>query len=346
MFDSIRKHRFFVFGFVLAWALSHRAIEGVAVAQNEDHPVPGDRIRKKLDQIISFDYSGPSFREAIAHVQDRTQMSISIDPIALQQVGVVDGAPMQIELKNVRQKVRQALLGFLQQHGLTYVVLEDNLLITTEENAVARQMMQRFPIDFKDVPAAKALRDVARQAGVNLVIDPRVAKVASANVSLELDDANVLTSMRLLAEFVDLKAVRMGNVVFVTDAPRAEKIRKEEATMPAAVDPRLGLGNLGVNVIGPIGVAAAIPGGLPPATPAQAAPEHSMTRSPGNSEVDLAIPWDRCIESAFAARLVEHRLGDEDRHVGRHRHGDRVAGPAACQSPTSSPSLRMRSFAK
>ena len=115
MFDSIRKHRLFVFGFVLAWALSHRAIEGVAVAQNEERPVPGDRIRKKLDQIISFDYSGQSFRDAIAHVQDRTQMPITIDPIALQQVGVVDGAPMQIELKNVRNKVRQALQGFLQQ---------------------------------------------------------------------------------------------------------------------------------------------------------------------------------------------------------------------------------------
>ena len=272
MFDSIRKQRLFVFGFVLAWALSHRAIEGIAIAQNDDRPTPGDRIRKKLDQVISFDYSGPSFREAIAHVQDRTQLAITIDPIAMQQVGVVDGAPMQIEFKNVRSKVRQALQGFLHSHGLTYVVLEDNLLVTTEENAIARQMMQRFPIEFKDVSAAKALRDVAHQAGVNLVIDPRIAKAASANVSLELDDANVLTSMRLLAEFVDLKALRMGNVVFVTDAPRAEKIRKEEAAMPSAIDPRLGLGNLGVNVIGPIGQGAPIPGNALP--PAEAGPNN------------------------------------------------------------------------
>ena len=63
---------------------------------------------------------------------------------------------------------------------------------------------------------------------------------------------------------------------FVTDAPRAEKIRKEEATMPAAVDPRLGLGNLGVNVIGPIGVAAAIPGGLPPRAGSSAPNTHDQ----------------------------------------------------------------------
>ena len=259
-FRAIRKHRLFVFGFVLAWALSHRAIEGVAAAQNEERPAPGDRIRKRLDQVIAFDYSGQSFRDAIDHVQDRTQMPITIDPIALQQVGVVDGAPLQIELKNVRNKVRQALQGFLRNHGLTYVVLEDHLLITTEENAMARQMMQRFPIDFKDVPAAKAMRDLARQAGVNLVIDPRVAKLAAANVTLELDDANVQTSMRLIAEFVDLKAVRMGNVIFVTDPPRAEKIRREESASPMGVDPRTGLGNLGVNMIGPIGQAG--PGGV------------------------------------------------------------------------------------
>jgi hypothetical protein len=267
-FRAIRKHRLFVFGFVLAWALSHRAIEGVATAQNEERPLPGDRIRKRLDQVIAFDYSGQSFRDAIDHVQDRTQMPITIDPIALQQVGVVDGAPMQIELKNVRNKVRQALQGFLHSHGLTYVVLEDNLLITTEENAIARQLMQRFPIDIKDVPATKALRDLARQSGVNLVIDPRVAKAAAANVTLELDDANVLTSMRLLAEFVDLKAVRMGNVIFVTDPARAEKIRREEASSPMGVDPRTGLGNLGVNMIGPVGQAVGGVGvPLPPPAP-------------------------------------------------------------------------------
>jgi type II secretory pathway component GspD/PulD (secretin) len=248
MFMSIRKHRLFVFGFVLAWALSHRAIENVAVAQNEERPVPGDRVRKKLEQIISFDYSGQSFREAIAHVQERTQLSISIDPIAMQQVGVVDGVPLQIELKNSRSKVRQALQGFLQNHGLTYVILEDNILITTEDNAVARQMSQRFPIEIKDVPATKALRDVARQAGLNLVVDPRASKIASTNVTLELEDATVLTSLRLIAEFVDLKAVRMGNVIFVTDPVRAERIRKEEAaTTPPSLDPRALMGGVGIN---------------------------------------------------------------------------------------------------
>jgi hypothetical protein len=258
MFVSIRKHRLFVFGFVLAWALSHRAIESVAVAQNEERPAPGDRVRKKLDQIISLDYSGQSFREAIQHVQDRTQLQIAIDPIAMQQVGVVDGVPIQIELKNTRGKVRQALQGFLQNHGLTYVVLEDNILITTENNAVNRQMSQRFPIDIKDVPATKALRDIARQAGLNLVVDPRTSKLASATVSLELDDATVQTSLRLVAELVDLKAVRMGNVIFVTDPARAEKIRKEEAaTNPPNLDPRALLGGVGVNVVGPaIGAAA------------------------------------------------------------------------------------------
>jgi hypothetical protein len=82
-------------------------------------------------------------------------------------------------------------------------------------------------------------------------------------VSLELADASVLTSMRLLAEFVDLKAVRMGNVVFVTDAPRAEKIRKEEAATPSGIDPRLGLGNFGINVINPIGAGGLIPNAGP-----------------------------------------------------------------------------------
>jgi len=34
--------------------------------------------------------------------------------------------------------------------------------------------------------------------------------------------------LRLIAELIDLKAVRIGNVILVTDATRAERIRREE----------------------------------------------------------------------------------------------------------------------
>jgi hypothetical protein len=233
MVDLSRTHRWFAFGFVLAWALSHLA---VARAQNEKEgpPTASEKIRKTLEQVIALDYQGQSIREAIAHIEDRSKLPIVLDPMALQAIGLPEGIQVQAEVKNLRGKLRQALQGFLHNYGLTYVVLEDSLLITTEDGAVTRQMRQRIPVEIQDVAAGKALRDLARKAGVSLVLDPRVAKTAQQKVTLELDDATVETSLRLVAEFVDLKAVRMGNVMFVTDATRAEKIRKEEASTPAS----------------------------------------------------------------------------------------------------------------
>src|SRR5262249_40658048 len=145
MMSLRRKHRWFGAGFLFAWALSHVA---VASAQNEaPRPTAADKIRKTLDQVIALEYQGNSFSEAINHLKDRTQLPILVDQMALQQNGLVDNGPVNIELRNTRGKVRQALQHLLASHNLTYVIIEDSLLITTEESAITRQMRQRLPID-------------------------------------------------------------------------------------------------------------------------------------------------------------------------------------------------------
>src|SRR6185369_17926491 len=94
------------------------------------------------------------------------------------------------------------------------------------------QMRQRVSVDVAGEPMSKAIKDLARKTGITLLIDPRVAKEASTKVSLQLDDATAEIAVRLLAELADLKAVRMGNLLFVTNDARAEKIRKEEIANP------------------------------------------------------------------------------------------------------------------
>lgn len=263
-----RKHRWFAFGFLLAWALSHRSSAG---AQDEkiapSELSPSERIRKKLDQVIALDYAGQSFQEAILHLKDRTQLPVIVDQMALQQIGVFDGAPLQFELRNTRGKVRQALQHLLHGLGLDYVVLEDSLLITTEESATQRQMRQRLPVSVRELSAASALRELARQSGVALVIDPRSRKQAEQKVTLELEEASVETGLRLLAELVDLKAVRMGDVIFVTDAPRADRLRREES---APLFPFEGRTSTFLDRVGAPGVGAAPIVPPPPVPPADA----------------------------------------------------------------------------
>ena len=269
-----RKHRWFGVGFLLAWAISHGAAVNAQIESKptETRPNVGDKIRRTLDQTITLDYAGQSFNEAINHLKERTQLPVVVDQFALQNVGLGDGVPCNIELRNSRGKVRNALQHLLHSYNLTYVVLEDCLLITSEETAVTRQMRQRFPVDVKDVPAATILRDLARQAGISLVIDPRLGSVIKANVTLQLDDATVETSLRLVAEFVDVKAVRMGNVIFVTDAKRAAAIRKEETHSPSNPGTDARFLERAMPAVGGFG-GIALPAGQVPPPPAPPVPE-------------------------------------------------------------------------
>lgn len=233
--------------FVLGWALSHSVVFG----QNETKkpiesapPASAEKIRKTLDHVLLLDYEGQSIEDAVRHLKEKTQIHFMVDHYALQSAGLPLGeVPMQVSLKANGIKIRQALQRMLSPYGLTYVILDEGILVTTEEIGVQRQMRQRTPVDVKEVPLHKALRDVARKSGINLVIDPRVLKQAQAPVSLEVEEATVETAIRLLAELGDLKAVRMGNVLFVTAESRADKIRKEESptqALPGMIFPDAG----------------------------------------------------------------------------------------------------------
>lgn len=269
--------RFLALAFVLGWSLSHSSVFGQNEAGKESpkSAATAEKVRRTLDQVLLLDYEGQSLEEALRHLKEKTQIHFMVDHFALQNMGIPIGeVPMQVSLKGNGIKVRQSLQRMLNPYGLTYVILDDGVLVTTEDFGIQRQMRQRTVVDVKDTPLHKALRDIAKQTGVNLVIDPRVMKQAQANVSLEVEDATIETAMRLLAELGDLKAVRMGNVLFVTNEARAEKIRREEnpqQSLPGVAVPELmrnAGGGVGGGGFGGAGVAPAAPAGIAPAPPA------------------------------------------------------------------------------
>jgi len=107
------------------------------------------------------------------------------------------------------------------------VVLGDSILITTEDAAAARQMSQRVSVHFDKVELAAALKQLARENGVNLPLDPRAEKEASAKVSLDVEDVSLETAVRLLADMAGLKPARAGNTLFVTKKDVAAVMRAE-----------------------------------------------------------------------------------------------------------------------
>jgi hypothetical protein len=228
----------------LAWTL-------LAGAARADPPNTPAAIKKALDQKITLDFQTQDFNEAIEHLRQKTKINFVIDNrYMLLPPGLGPGGlPMQINLKSDNGKVRTALQGMLSQFGLTYVILGESVLITTEEIAAQRQMGQRVTVDAKDTPLSAVLKQLAEDTATNLVIDPRQAAKAKAKVTLQLEDVTLETAVRLLTEVADLNSVRVGNVLFITSDERADKLRKENPPNPPnpldPLMPRFGLAGIG-----------------------------------------------------------------------------------------------------
>jgi hypothetical protein len=282
--------RWFMFGLLLGWALTHATV----FAQPAKNDAPADKLRAALEKKVTLDFTGQTLVEVLNHFRDKTGIPINIDHNALMQVGIDmpgggggfpgggifppggggfgNAQPMQeIKIKAKDEKASQVLRRFLNAHQLSYIILDDAVLITTEEAGLMRQMRQRVSVDVDDVPFNKAVRSLAKNHGINLVIDPKVAKLAEANVSLQLESTGIETALRLLAEMASLKAVRMGNVMFITSEEKAEKIRKEESNqfdnplnpnIPQTIpNMRFGIGGFGGAVMPmPARVAPGVPG--------------------------------------------------------------------------------------
>jgi type II secretory pathway component GspD/PulD (secretin) len=246
-------------------------------------PAAAEAIRKALDSSGNFDFSGVALPGVLNTIAEQYKINIVLDRTVLQQMGFEPEA-MIVELKMKEGKLRNALRAIAGQYNLTFAIVGDALVITTEELAVYRQLKQRISVDFDAVPLSKALKELSTKYGVNVVIDPRTARTKSAEnpVTLQVDDVPFEAAVRLLCEMANLKPARMGNVIFVTTEARADKLRDSESLVPTPGVPMPAVPG------GVLGFAGGIGGGLggvivpPPAvaTPPVAVPDKADPTPP------------------------------------------------------------------
>ncbi len=173
--------------------------------------------REGLDRAVTIKIDKQSLSGAVALLRNKTKLNIVLDTPAIQQLGLNPDqppVPVQADLKDV--KLRAALRNMLAPYDLTFVVIGDSVVVTTQDVADARQMGQHVTIHLDKVEFAAAMKQIARETGVNLAVDPRAEKEASAKVSLDVEDVPLETAVRLLSEMAGLKPVRAGNALFVT----------------------------------------------------------------------------------------------------------------------------------
>jgi type II secretory pathway component GspD/PulD (secretin) len=260
----------FVSGAVIA------APAGPASADPKKDLSPAEKVRKALDESIDISIDNQPLADAFKQLSDETKLNFVLDRFTIQQfVGDIQSVAVSVELKGV--KVRSGLRTILSQHNLGYAIIGDTVLITTEDMAMHKQMRQRVSVDVDKVPVEKALKQLGKETGTNLLIDSRVAKESQTPVTLQVDDVPLETAVKLLAHMSSLRTVRVGNVLFVTTKETADEMRSD-SDLVTTPTPQPGFRE------GGFGFGGVFPGQLvlPPlqAQPAQPAPVPDLPAPP------------------------------------------------------------------
>lgn len=205
--------------------------------KNKDLPVP-ELIRRMLDAKTNLEFSGVTLPGVIGQLSEDHRINFVLDKAVIQQMGF-EPNEIQVDFKLKDTKLRTGLRTLLGQYNLTFVVIGETVLITTEEQAIYKQLKQRISVDHESVPLSKAVKDLAQSSGINVVIDPRVlkSKEADAPITLNVDDVPFEAVVRLMCEMANLKPARMGNVIFITTPERAERLKDSESLVPTPTGP-------------------------------------------------------------------------------------------------------------
>jgi hypothetical protein len=272
-------------GLVAGWVLASWVATPALAVPKPDEPrpeSPAEKIRRALDQNHTVDFQeGTSLSVAIEQLRNDTKLNIVIDRLMVANLGIdTESTPVSLRLKNVR--LRTILKTLLSQLNLTYVIDQEILLITSEEAAIQRQVRQRVNVDLDNATLEKALQQLSRDTGANIILDPRHGKKVQDTVTLKMEDVPLEVVVRLVAEMTGLRSVRQSNVLFVTSKEVAEELKKQDASVvpnPNGMVPFNGLFQPGViqGGIGGMGIfngagRAVLPFALPadPAVPAEA----------------------------------------------------------------------------
>ncbi len=207
---------------------------------------PAEKTRKALQETVTIEIKEKTLDQAIGELKEKTKLNLVLDHQAialdpnqqqwqqLQQLlppGAVQpgvpGQPSTVNLDAKDMKIRDALRKILAPENLTYVILGDQVLITTEAMALQRQLRQHVSLDLDAVPFHQAVKQLARETGANLLVDNKLKKEADAAVTLQIEDVPLETALRLLAESAGLKPVRLGNVIYLTTKANASELRSD-----------------------------------------------------------------------------------------------------------------------
>jgi hypothetical protein len=194
-------------------------------------------LRDKLAQRGTIDFPpGSTLKDALDYLHDvwlGGDFGYFLDSQAFRDdaefpTQEVDNAPVKLP-KLTALALRTALRLLLEPvHGS--FVLRDGVLIVTTAHVVESGAVLKQPVDvvIRNETLNTALQELSALSGANIVLDSRYTDEANKPVSADLAGVPVDVAVRLVADMVGLRPVRLQNVLYVTRPDNARKLEADE----------------------------------------------------------------------------------------------------------------------
>lgn len=226
----------------------------------------GKELRARLRQPITLENgidANTPLKDAVEFLAEHASVQIFIDSQAFAAIGVqkVEEQPVQLpKLKNVSlSRVLRLLLSQIKGDIYTgdWLLRPDGIELTTSYHSLSEalggelgelhndsakhpkadrttRILHIVHIDFERQPVAEALRELADQAAVSVIVDPRVGDKGKTLVTAAFNNVMVDTAVELLADMADLRAVQLDRVFYLTTRENAKAF--EAARKPKRVE--------------------------------------------------------------------------------------------------------------
>src|SRR6185295_19316554 len=102
------------------------------------------KLLKTLNSVMSVDYDNDKLKSVVNHLQDKTGLTILVDPASLTDLNIDYEDPVSFKVD--KASVRTILKKVFGDKGLTYIIKEGSIHVMTPENASKYTIIRTYAV--------------------------------------------------------------------------------------------------------------------------------------------------------------------------------------------------------
>jgi hypothetical protein len=186
-------------------------------------------LQKKLN-IEGIDPNTP-LRDVLHHFSATQGFTILVDVQAYHDdLQVQEPDQMPTKLPKMTQVTLRAILNQIAKQVQGAVIQEGTILwLVPQQRARMHLMQQPVDVQFSKTHLEQALQQITDQTGFSIVLDTyRGAENAKVPISAKLHGVGLEDAVQMLANLAGLKAVLIGDALYVTTEENAAQLEQEQ----------------------------------------------------------------------------------------------------------------------